>query len=123
MMMMTACVYLPWPDKKLSPNARQHWASLAKAKKKAKTGAYHIALEAGIGKIEAEKVLVRYSFFPPSRRRFDLDNLVASMKSANDGLAMAIGVDDSKWELAISPRGPVEKNGMVKIEIEWEQVA
>ena len=121
--MMSASLYLPWPDKRLSPNARMHWAALAKAKKKAKTDAYHIALEAGIGKIEAEKVLVRYSFFPPSRRAYDLDNLIASMKAGADGIAMAIGIDDSKWNIAVSPHGPVEKNGMVKIDIEWEQIA
>lgn len=116
---MKTTVFLPWPDKRLSPNARQHWAALAKAKRTAKLYTYHLALEAGVTKIDADKVLVRYSFFPPSRRAYDLDNLVASMKAAADGLALAIGVDDSKWEIAISPRGPVEKNGMVKVDIEW----
>jgi crossover junction endodeoxyribonuclease RusA len=117
--MSQASLYLPWPDKRLSPNSRQHWAALAKAKKKAKADAYHLALEAGLGKIEADTVLVRYSFFPPSRRAYDLDNLIASMKAAADGIAMAIEVDDSKWNIAISPHGPVEKHGMVKVDIEW----
>lgn len=119
--MMSASLYLPWPDKRLSPNARVHWAALAKVKKKAKADAYYMVLYAGIGKIDADKVLVRYSFFPPSRRAYDLDNLVASMKACADGIALAIGIDDSKWNIAVSPRGPVEKNGMVKIDIEWEQ--
>lgn len=121
--MMKASIFLPWPDKRLSPNARQHWAALAKVKKKAKTDAYYLALEAGVGKIDAGSILVRYSFFPPSRRAYDLDNLVASMKAAADGIAMAIEVDDSKWNIAVSPHGPVEKNGMVKVDIEWEQAA
>lgn len=120
---MKAELFLPWPDRRLSPNSRQHWASLARAKKHAKQTAYYTALEAGIGKIEADAIRVRYSFFPPSRRAYDMDNLIASMKAAADGIAMAIGVDDSKWELAISPRGPVEKNGMVKVDIEWIEVA
>lgn len=118
--MMSASLFLPWPDRKLSPNARNHWAALAKAKKQAKKDAYNATLAAGIGKIPAETLSVRYSFFPPSRRAYDLDNLIASMKAAADGIALAVGVDDSKWNIAISPRGPVERNGMVKVEIEWE---
>ncbi|UFS83187.1 endonuclease [Rhizobium sp. T136] len=121
--MTEASIFLPWPDRRLSPNARQHWASLARAKRQAKQEAYYTAIEAGLGKIEAETVLVRYSFYPPSRRAYDLDNLVASMKAAADGIAMAIGIDDSRWNLAVSPRGPVEKNGMVKVDIEWTEVA
>ena len=117
--MNRAEIFLPWPDKRLSPNARVHWASLASAKKKAKEVAYYTTLGSGVSKVNADAVSVRYSFFPPSRRAYDLDNLVASMKAAADGIALAIGVDDSKWDLAISPRGPVEKNGMVKVEIEW----
>lgn len=117
--MNTAKLFLPWPDKALSPNARGHWASLHRAKRKAKNDAFFAVKEAGIGKIEADRLTVRYSFYPPSHRTYDLDNLVASMKAAADGIALAIGVDDSKWDLAISPRGPVERDGMVKVELEW----
>ena len=31
--MLTLTLTLPWPPKELSPNARQHWSKLAKAKK------------------------------------------------------------------------------------------
>lgn len=117
---MNAEFFLPWPAKDLSPNARVHWSKLAKAKKKAKEAAFYIVKEAGIGKIDAERLTVTYSFFPPSRRKFDLDNCIASMKAAADGIALAIGVDDSVWTLRIEPRGPVEKNGMVKVQLEWE---
>jgi hypothetical protein len=116
---MTAEIFLPWPDRRLSPNSRGHWATLARSKKKAKQDAYYAALEAGIGKITADSLTVRYSFFPPSHRPYDLDNLVASMKAAADGIAMAVGVDDSKWNIKISPLGSVERNGMVKVGLEW----
>jgi len=118
-MTQTAEFFLPWPDRRLSPNARVHWATLASTKKKAKNAAYYTVLESGIGKINAEELTVRFSFYPPSRRRFDADNLLASQKAAIDGIALAIGVDDSKWQIQINPRGPVEKNGMVKVELEW----
>lgn len=117
--MKTATIYLPWPDKRLSPNARCHWSTLAKAKKVAKKAAYYSALEAGIGKIDADSILVRYSFYPPDRRARDDDNLIASMKAYGDGISQAIGIDDSAWTLRIAPRGPIEKNGMVKVELEW----
>ena len=121
--MKTASIFLPWPDRRLSPNARHHWAQVARAKKSAKQAAYYTTLEAGIGKIKADSITVRYSFYPPSRRLFDLDNLVASMKAAADGISQTIGIDDSKWNLNVSPRGPIEKNGMVKIDLEWDEVA
>lgn len=112
-------IFLPWPDKALSPNARVHWRALSAAKKKAKEAAYYTALGAGLSKIAADSMKVRYSFFPPDRRPRDTDNMIASMKAAADGIALAIGIDDSKWEIQIAPRGPVERNGMVKVELEW----
>lgn len=120
---MIATIFLPWPDRRLSPNARGHWSSLARAKRSAKEAAFYLTKQAGVEKIQAESLTVRYSFFPPSRRAYDLDNLVASMKAAADGIALAIGVDDSKWNIAVSPRGPVERNGMVKVDLEWSEEA
>lgn len=121
--MTTAQFFLPWPSRVLSPNARVHWSSLARAKKSAKNVAYYTALEVGLGKIEAEALSVKYTFYPPSRRQFDLDNLLSSMKASGDGIAMAVGIDDSKWKIAIEKAGPIEKAGMVKIELEWNEEA
>lgn len=121
--MPEASFFLPWPDKRLSPNARGHWATLARAKKVAKQAAYYAALEAGIGMIDAEAISVRYVFYPPDNRARDTDNMVASVKAYGDGIALAIGIDDSKWELSIAPRGPVQKHGMVKVELVWNEMA
>lgn len=116
---MMAEIFLPWPDKSLSPNARVHWSSLARAKKAAKRTAYYTTLEAGIGRIDADSLSVKYSFFPPDRRARDADNMLSSCKAYQDGIAAAIGIDDSKFEITIAPRGPVERAGMVKVELEW----
>jgi crossover junction endodeoxyribonuclease RusA len=115
---MTSALILPWPDKRLSPNARVHWRVLAAAKKSAKAAAYYTALGDGLGKIEATSLRVRFTFFPPDSRRRDVDNLIASLKAASDGIALAIGVDDSKWQIEIAPFGDVHPSGQVKIEIE-----
>jgi crossover junction endodeoxyribonuclease RusA len=91
---------LPWPPSSLSPNARQHWRAHAKAKASYRTAcAYHARMQ-GAKQIEAQRMAVRLRFVPPDRRRRDLDNLIASMKSGLDGLADVLGVDDSRWQLA-----------------------
>lgn len=111
--------FLPWPDKTLSPNSRPHWAKLSKAKKKAKHDAYYLALEAGLGRIEADTVAVNLTFYPPDRRPRDGDNLLASHKAALDGISQALGVDDSKFRVSFGMAGAIEKNGMVKVELDW----
>ncbi len=117
--MTTATMSLPWPCKRLSPNARVHWSALAAAKKKAKEYAFYSA-RADLPAISGVSVKVRYTFCPPSKRRYDLDNLVASMKAAADGIAMAIKIDDSKWQIEVAPLGPVAPNGKVLVELEWQ---
>lgn len=59
---------------------------------------------------------LRITFNPPDRRKRDLDNLLASIKSHLDGVADVIGVDDSKWGLTLV-RGEVVKGGAVKVEV------
>lgn len=118
-MTKTAEIFLPWPDRKLSPNARLHWAALSRIKRRAKNEAFWLTKQAGLGKIEAESISVRYVVFPPDRRTRDQDNIIASLKAYADGIAEAIGVDDSKWNISIAPRGPVERNGMIKVELDW----
>lgn len=120
MMLSDATFYLPWPDRKLSPNGRFHWSVVAKAKKKAKQDAYYLTLEAGISKIAADALSVHYTFYPPSRRAFDLDNSLSSCKAYSDGIAQAVGIDDSLWTITIKKAGVIEKHGMVKVVIEWE---
>lgn len=108
-------VTLPWPPSALSPNTRQHWSKLAKAKKQYREACAWTAKAHGLGKIEAGKLHVTLEFYAPTRRAFDLDNLLARMKSGLDGLADVIGVDDSKWSLTIKKAETI--GGMVKVSI------
>ena len=63
-----------------------------------------------------EALAVHLRFVPPDRRRRDLDNCIAAMKSGLDGLADVLGVDDNRWtlsaELLVGQVG-----GMVKVEV------
>jgi crossover junction endodeoxyribonuclease RusA len=111
-------VELPWPPKVLSPNARIHWARKAKA-----TGA--VRFEAKWSVLAARGTVVKpkwpaaaltIEFRPPDKRRRDMDNLIASMKAATDGIADALGIDDSKFQTTYRMGEPV-KGGAVLVTV------
>jgi len=103
-----SCITLPWPDKRLSPNARMHWAQKAKAAKLARAHAHWEAFKAlGIMREQnpehvaalkaAEHLHLHLDFYPRDRRRRDDDNLLSMFKPYRDGLADALQVDDSRF--------------------------
>ena len=108
-------ITLPFPTKELSPNARKHWAQLAKAKAFYRHACSVTAMSQGLKKIDAQGLHLDITFYPPSRRRYDLDNLLASMKSGLDGIADVVGVDDSNWTLTL--RKSSEIGGFVKVTV------
>lgn len=108
-------VTLPWPNRILSPNARAHWAVLSKAKRKARVDAYWLAKAERPG-VPSAAPLVSLDFLPPDNRRRDLDNLIASMKAALDGIAEAMGCDDHTFRLA-AKIGPARKGGAVIVTV------
>jgi crossover junction endodeoxyribonuclease RusA len=100
----------------LSPNARVHWAKLAKAKKEFRQACAWTALSQGARPIEARGLHVTLIFYPPSRRAIDLDNCLARVKAGIDGLVDVVKVDDSKWRITIEKAEDV--GGFVKVGIE-----
>ena len=66
-------------------------------------------------RIQADKLHLSLTFYPPTRRAFDLDNALARMKSGLDGLADVLEVDDRHWSLSIDRAEEV--GGMVKVEV------
>ena len=110
-------VELPWPHRDLHPNSRCHWAVKAKRAKKSRQESAWLAVAAGIEPMEADGLLVTAIFTPPDSRHRDLDGMLSAMKPAFDGLADLIGIDDSKWQIALR-REPPKKPGSVRIEIE-----
>ena len=101
---------LPWPPSALSPNGRMHWAKLAQAKRSYRSACYLTAVAQNARPVVADRLQVCLEFVPPTRRKYDLDNLLARMKSGLDGVADVLGVDDSRWEIAIrrteQPKAP-----------------
>lgn len=110
-----ATVVLPWPPAILHPNKRPHWAPLAKAKGSYRFACAMLAQSARIKVPKNATPLVSITFYPPDRRRRDLDGMLSAIKSGLDGLADAMGCDDSRWrlQLAVAP----EIGGMVKVTI------
>lgn len=111
-------IILPWPSRTLSPNARVHWATKARAAKSAKKQAWMITrMTVPSHDIpEGSRVSIHLVFHPPSKRRRDWDNLIASMKSSLDGMASALGIDDSLFMLSMDV-GEQVHDGQVIVEI------
>lgn len=111
-------------DRRLSPNARVHWRTLAKVKKETKeiaslyarqavqgidpTGVEHATYHIELGKAKGEK-------------QKDADNLTASVKAQLDGIAEGLGVDDRGWKLgAVTQVRDSEGIGFLRITLEWD---
>jgi len=115
-------IELPWPDRLLHPNSRPHWAQLAKAKKAAREQAFWLVKQTGLVHEFPDGTLHLWiEFYPPDRRKRDDDGLLSSMKAARDGIADALGIDDSRF--VSHPRihhDCVRKGGVVRMRITGE---
>ena len=108
-------ITLPWPSSALSPNTRAHWSKLAAAKKAYRAACAWTAKAQGAGRIEARRLHLIITFYPPNRRAHDLDNCLARLKSGLDGLADVLGGDDQHWALTIKKADTV--GGYVRVEV------
>jgi Holliday junction resolvase RusA-like endonuclease len=98
-------IVLPWPDRRLSPNARVHWRVKHAVKAPAREAGKYATFEAVAGGMrEARAALagndpipVKITFYPPDKRHRDDDNMIGSFKSARDGIAEALGVNDRRF--------------------------
>ena len=113
-------IVLGWPPSDLSPNARLHWAKLARAKKQYRNAWFSVSKEQ-LKKIKTdnipEKLVLEMTFIPPDRRSYDRDNLVARMKSGIDGLADALKINDKRFNTVISTMDSDYLGGFVRIRI------
>lgn len=107
---------LPWPPKVLSPNARAHWATKSKAAKAYRSACFLLCVQAGLV-VPADRALLSLEFIPPDRRRRDDDNCVAAFKSGRDGVAQALGIDDSRFVTQLQISNETIKGGAVRVRI------
>ena len=107
---------LGWPPKELSPNARTHWRKKAPITKAYKAACWALALESGITAPDtAGRLHLWIDFYRPSRRQYDADNCLSSLKSGIDGLALALGVNDHIF--VFHPMVMDDIGGFVRIKI------
>lgn len=108
-------ITLPWPPKELSPNARVHRMVKARQAKLYKEACWALAREKN-SRPPPGRVHLKITFYPPTRQRRDLDNLLASIKAGIDGVAMAWQIDDELFR-PITIDIAEHVGGMVKIEV------
>jgi crossover junction endodeoxyribonuclease RusA len=116
-------ISLPWPAKALSPNARVHWSVKHRQAKAAKELGYWLAQQYSTMPLrEADALDVIVTFYPPDNRKRDGDNLLASIKSHLDGIALAVGIDDSRWQWQGIYMGDSLKPGRVDVAL-WPKAS
>lgn len=111
-------IVLDLPPRELSPNARVHWAKLAKAKKFYRKLAWVSAMnQPRYLRAKWEHAEAQATFYLPDARRRDGDNLAAMLKAAWDGIVDAeILADDCG--LKIHPPLLVIDRARPRVEIE-----
>src|SRR3546814_7129587 len=91
------------------------WSKRAKANKAMRKAAYYLTLGANVKAPENGDIRVVLTFYPPDRRQSDRDNLLSNCKAYLDGIADALGVNDSRFVPSI--RMADETGGYVVAEI------
>lgn len=113
-------ITLPFPPRTLSPNVSGHWASKATAKKKYKKDCFYLAKREH-AKFSDGNIPLIIRFYPPDKRRYDLDNLLARIKHGLDGVAMAFGINDVRFQpitLFLDKHNNAHPRGAVVITLE-----
>jgi crossover junction endodeoxyribonuclease RusA len=112
---------LPFPDSRLLPNVKLHWAVKARAARDAKMLAWVEAIKFRQSK-PLQNVTVRVVWFPPDKRRRDEDNYTRATKHYMDGIVGARLIEDDNAKVIKHVErhfGPPDKsNPRTEIEIE-----
>lgn len=121
---VSVIVELPFPDRRLNPNSSKgkHWAATVALRKAARVDAALLTKAAGASGIftPGQELALVITFIQPDRRARDRDNLLAACKPMLDGVADALGVNDSQFEPMTIRREYGKKPGAVVVEIGGE---
>lgn len=124
---MSISVTLPWPDRRLFPNARVFWATKAKLVKSHRRLAYFEALKiqdaipAEIRANESIKINYTIQCVPKINRHRDEDGILSACKSYLDGVSDAIGINDRRFHIKGVDILPAEKPGSITLTFWWEE--
>jgi crossover junction endodeoxyribonuclease RusA len=112
--MMT--VTLPWPPKELNPGQRVSWADKAKAAEAYRADCRRICQQDKLTAPKTDgKIHLWVTFFAPTRRRVDDNNLINSFQAGRDGVADVLGIDDNRFACHFELSDQI--GGMIKIKL------
>lgn len=122
---MTIKITLPFPSGKLSPNRAKgmHWGATSGLKSRQFDDAYAATYQAIQNITAADRtpllgqIPLSVTFHEPDKRLRDLDNLLSASKSAIDGIATALTVNDKNFSPLTIKRGDVVKGGQMVVEV------
>jgi crossover junction endodeoxyribonuclease RusA len=90
-----------YPPVALNPNnSHAHWSRRTGSKKRYEQDCWVLALQARLKVAPEGPIFIQLDFFPPDRSKRDDDNAEASFKAGRDGIARAMGVDDSRFVIS-----------------------
>lgn len=115
-------IVLPWPDPLLFPNRRRgNFRKFQPAIEAARQAGFVCTKEAlGRAQIKlGQRNKTSVLFVAPNRIRRDLDGCIGAIKHNLDGIALALGIDDSQFRPLITDDClDIERKGFVVVEIE-----
>lgn len=116
-------IRISWPDPVLFPNRKggRHWGAYQRAKESARTEGWAAARSvAGRSQVNlGNRAAVQIMFHAPDRRRRDLDGMLGAIKHHVDGIAKALGVDDSIFRpVSMDWTVDEKRQGFVTVEIQ-----
>lgn len=94
-------VKLPFPSPLLFPNRKHadHWTKAHAAKVKARDDAFYATKQAAKAfKPTDGYIPLSVLFVTPTRVRRDWDGMAGAFKASQDGIAQALGIDDSRFK-------------------------
>lgn len=112
-------IILPFPHPALNPNRAngKHWGATRKLKDEAKRTAYYLTKALKIGPLKGALFPLALTFVMDGYRKRDADNLLASAKSALDGVAEALEINDHSFEPVTIRRVYGAEKSMLFVEI------
>ncbi|RMC33744.1 hypothetical protein [Paracoccus alkanivorans] len=110
-------IKLDWPSQPCWPNRKANWRDNRASRSIQKDAAFYTAIGKGWQKPgpHVRGVHLSLTFCAPSQRRFDLDNALAAMKGAIDGLSACLGVDDSRFTYTLRRGDPSRDGGVIVV--------